>query len=146
MTLNGILALASRYDGLRNYLKYDIETDHEFVYLNGSGNLLTHGAVARIVTQWGLAEAASWVYLRQAIYVFLTCLKSIDMCLDSFRRSDDDNDVERGLWNELEQDIGSWYNDQPPSFEPIYVTDSEPNNGRALPTIWMPAMDPVVAM
>ncbi|KAI5924118.1 hypothetical protein F4810DRAFT_665773 [Camillea tinctor] len=223
MILNGILALASRYDGLCNnskyniestayhnrcielligafsrppatwdsmlltavvfarlYEEYDNETDREFVHLRGTKNLLTHDAVARFVTEGGLAEAASWVHLRQAIYVFLICRKPVDMCLDNFRRStafrnnddsahanrmvyhfartiqlffaDDnvntkyDEDVERGKWNELEQNIASWFNDKPPSFEPIYEIESDPDNGRALPTIWMAATVPVVAL
>ncbi|KAI1505641.1 hypothetical protein F5X99DRAFT_415737 [Biscogniauxia marginata] len=130
MILNGIFALASRYDGLCNkltynlestfyhnrciellieafsrppgtwdstlltavvfarlYEEYDNESDCEFVHLSGAQNLLNHDAVARFVTEGGLAEAASWVHLRQAIYVFLICQTPVEMCLDNFRRS-----------------------------------------------------------
>lgn len=130
MLMNGILALASSYDGLRTntssdiesthyhnlcikeliqafsrppemwdstlltgvviarlYEEYDNEADSHFHHLSGTSNLLNHGSVARFITQGGLAEAASWVHLRQAIYVSIVSRKPLAAKLDNFRYS-----------------------------------------------------------
>lgn len=130
MILNGVLALASRYDArcsgnpsdieatyyhsrsielliaafkrppdawdsrllttvviARLYEEYDNEEDSHYHHLSGTHNLLNHEAVARFVTQGGLAEAASWVHLRQAIYVCLVRKEPVEICLENFERS-----------------------------------------------------------
>lgn len=130
MLMNGILALASSYDGLRTntssdiesthyhnlcikeliqafsrppemwdstlltgvviarlYEEYDNEADSHYHHLSGTSNLLNHGSVARFITQGGLAEAASWVHLRQAIYVSIVSRKPLAANLDNFRSS-----------------------------------------------------------
>ncbi|KAM5363821.1 hypothetical protein ACJZ2D_011797 [Fusarium nematophilum] len=130
MIMNGVLALASRYDARCNntnsdlestyyhsrciellieafarppetwdskllttvviarlYEEYDNEADSYYHHLSGTRNLLNHEAVARFVTQGGLAEAASWVHLRQAIYIYLVRREPVEICLENFERS-----------------------------------------------------------
>ncbi|RSL68909.1 hypothetical protein CEP54_002589 [Fusarium duplospermum] len=130
MIMNGLLALASRYDArcsnsesdlegtyyhnrciellieafarppetwdsklltavviARLYEEYDNETDSDYHHLSGTRNLLNYEAVARFVTQGGLAEAASWVHLRQTIYVYLVRREPVEICLENFERS-----------------------------------------------------------
>ncbi|KAE9572358.1 hypothetical protein CGMCC3_g11737 [Colletotrichum fructicola] len=72
---------------MRLYEEYDNETDSHYHHLRGTRNLLNHDAIARFVTQGGLAEAASWVHLRQALYVFLVRRTPIEICLENFERS-----------------------------------------------------------
>ncbi|KAK6223572.1 hypothetical protein QIS74_03516 [Colletotrichum tabaci] len=72
---------------MRLYEEYDNETDSHYHHLRGTRNLLSHDAVARFVTQGGLAEAASWVHLRQALYVYLVRRTPIEICLENFERS-----------------------------------------------------------
>lgn len=71
----------------RLYEEYNNETDFNYHHLSGTKNLLSHEAVARFVMQGGLAEAASWLHLRQAIYVYLVHKKPVDICLENFERS-----------------------------------------------------------
>jgi hypothetical protein len=71
----------------RLYEEYDNETDSNYHHLSGTQNLLNHEIVSRFVMQGGLAEAASWVHLRQAIYVYLVRREPIDIRLESFERS-----------------------------------------------------------
>ncbi|GKT44391.1 uncharacterized protein ColSpa_11544 [Colletotrichum spaethianum] len=72
---------------MRLYEEYDNETDSHYHHLRGTRNLLNHDAIARFVTQGGLAEAASWVHLRQALYVYLVRRTPIEICLENFERS-----------------------------------------------------------
>ncbi|KAJ4184094.1 hypothetical protein NW767_013318 [Fusarium falciforme] len=71
----------------RLYEEYDNESDLDYHHLSGTRNLLNHEAVARFVTQGGLAEAASWVHLRQTIYVYLVRREPVEICLENFERS-----------------------------------------------------------
>ncbi len=129
MILNGILALASRYDarckgvsdlesahysslciaqlrgalarpaelwdsGLlaavviaRLYEEYEVETDSYRHHLSGTRNLLNHEVIYRFVMQGGLAEAASFVHLRQSIYVFLATRAPVEIDLANFEAS-----------------------------------------------------------
>ncbi|KAF6810517.1 zn 2cys6 transcription factor [Colletotrichum musicola] len=72
---------------MRLYEEYDNESDSHYHHLRGTRNLLDHGAIARFVDQGGLAEAASWVHLRQALYVYLVRRAPISICLENFERS-----------------------------------------------------------
>ncbi|KAL2682367.1 hypothetical protein Neosp_006817 [[Neocosmospora] mangrovei] len=71
----------------RLYEEHDNESDSDYHHLSGTRNLLNHEAVARFVTQGGLAEAASWVHLRQTIYVYLVRREPVEICLENFERS-----------------------------------------------------------
>ncbi|KAL0940490.1 zn 2cys6 transcription factor [Colletotrichum truncatum] len=72
---------------MRLYEEYDNETDSHYHHLRGTRNLLNHDSIARFVTQGGLAEAASWVHLRQALYIYLVRRTPIEICLKNFERS-----------------------------------------------------------
>ncbi|KAJ4243469.1 hypothetical protein NW762_014800 [Fusarium torreyae] len=130
MLMNGLLAIASRYDArccntisdleytyyhnkciellikafsqppdtwdetlltavviARLYEEMDNETDSYYHHLSGTQNLLNHEAMTRFVTQGGLAEAASWVHLRQTIYVYVARRQAVEICLENFERS-----------------------------------------------------------
>ncbi|KAM0544086.1 hypothetical protein ACHAPJ_011968 [Fusarium lateritium] len=130
MLMNGLLAIASRYDArccntnsdleytyyhnkciellikafsqppetwdatlltavviARLYEEMDNETDSYYHHLSGTQNLLNHEAMTRFVTQGGLAEAASWVHLRQSIYVYVARRQAVEICLENFERS-----------------------------------------------------------
>ncbi|KAF5967427.1 transcription regulatory SNF2 [Fusarium coicis] len=143
MIMNGLLALASRYDSpsdiestfyhnkcikllikafaqppetwdstlltavviARLYEENDNETDSFYHHLSGTQNLLNHEVIARFVMQGGLAEAASWVHLRQAIYVYVVRREPLEICLENFerstvfRRSDDSAYANRAVYN-----------------------------------------------
>lgn len=129
MIMNGILALASRYDARRRgtsdlesahynslcivqlrqslarpaelwdsgllaavviarlYEEYEVETDAYRHHLSGTRNLLNHEVIYRFVMQGGLAEAASFVHLRQSIYVFLATKAPVEINLAHFEAS-----------------------------------------------------------
>ncbi|KAL2206781.1 hypothetical protein CC79DRAFT_1398674 [Sarocladium strictum] len=53
----------------RLYEENDTETDSLTYHLDGTSTLLGHEVITRLASEGGLAEAASWVHLRQAIYI-----------------------------------------------------------------------------
>ncbi|KAF5620326.1 transcription regulatory SNF2 [Fusarium tjaetaba] len=166
MIMNGLLALASRYDSrctntssdiestfyhnkcikllieafaqppetwdstlltavviARLYEENDNETDSYYHHLSGTQNLLNHEVIARFVMQGGLAEAASWVHLRQAIYVYVVRREPLEICLENFerstvfRRSDDSAYANRAVYNfaklmrlflPMDSPVGEW--------------------------------------
>ncbi|GKT57608.1 Zn(II)2Cys6 transcription factor [Colletotrichum tofieldiae] len=156
---------------MRLYEEYDNETDSHYHHLRGTRNLLNHDAIARFVTQGGLAEAASWVHLRQALYVYLVRRTPIEICLENFERSstfkssDDTAHANRIVylfakvlklffpdetgsptriataWEELQADVESWYREKPVSFRPLFYEKADVMGGKPFPTLWM-AADP----
>ncbi|POR34926.1 hypothetical protein TPAR_04854 [Tolypocladium paradoxum] len=147
MILNGVLALASRYDALCNDRRSDLEStyyhsrcierliealarppetydstvltavviarlyeeidndaDTRYHHLRGTRNLLNQEAVARFASEGGLAEAASWIHLRQAIYVSLVRRQPVDIPLETFQaftafqRNDDTSQANRAVY------------------------------------------------
>ena len=70
----------------RSYEECDFEADLSHHHLIGTRNLLTDDTVARVASQGGLAEAACWVHLRQAIYAYLVKKRPVDGDLDAFTR------------------------------------------------------------
>ncbi|KPM44524.1 hypothetical protein AK830_g2003 [Neonectria ditissima] len=161
----------------RLYEEYDNEKDSDYHHLSGTQNLLNHGAIARFVMQGGLAEAASWVHLRQAIYVYLVRREPVDICLENFERStvfqrtDDSAYTNRIVhlfarlmkllfptsgqqtatgkqqecWRALQQQICSWNDTKPLSFQPIYCKPSSLEEDRPFPTMCIAASVPVIA-
>ncbi|SCO44172.1 uncharacterized protein FFMR_07384 [Fusarium fujikuroi] len=217
MIMNGLLALASRYDSrctnssddiestfyhnkcikllieafaqppetwdstlltavviARLYEENDNETDSYYHHLSGTQNLLNHEVIARFVMQVGLAEAASWVHLRQAIYVYVVRREPLEICLENFerstvfRRSDDSAYANRavynfaklmrlflpmespvgdfGEWGAAEREIEEWYDARPVSFKPIFHKTADISSDRPFPVICFAASVPVVAM
>ncbi|KNB10528.1 hypothetical protein FOXG_10703 [Fusarium oxysporum f. sp. lycopersici 4287] len=217
MIMNGLLALASRYDSrctnssddiestfyhnkcikllieafaqppetwdstlltavviARLYEENDNETDSYYHHLSGTQNLLNHEAIARFVMQGGLAEAASWVHLRQAIYVYVVRREPLEICLENFerstvfRRSDDSAyanravynfaklmrlflpmespDGDLGKWEAVEREMQEWYEARPVSFKPIFHKAADISSDRPFSVICFAASVPVVAM
>ncbi|KAG4263590.1 hypothetical protein FPRO03_09897 [Fusarium proliferatum] len=213
MIMNGLLALASRYDSrctnssddiestfyhnkcikllieafaqppetwdstlltavviARLYEENDNETDSYYHHLSGTQNLLNHEVIARFVMQGGLAEAASWVHLRQAIYVYVVRREPLEICLENFerstvfRRSDDSAYANRavynfaklmrlflpmespvgdfGEWGAAEREIEEWYDARPVSFKPIFHKTADISSDRPFPVICFAASVP----
>ncbi|KAF4341614.1 transcription regulatory SNF2 [Fusarium beomiforme] len=198
MIMNGLIALASRYDALcanssndiestfyhnkcikllirafaqppetwdstlltavviaRLYEEYDNETDSYYHHLSGTQNLLNHEAIARFVMQGGLAEAASWVHLRQAIYVYVVRREPVEMCLENFERAvyifakimrlflpmnSPDSDMSK--WEVMETEVEEWYDARPVSFKPIFHKPPDLSGDRPFPTIYFAASVP----
>ncbi|KAH6994695.1 hypothetical protein EDB82DRAFT_198951 [Fusarium venenatum] len=217
MMMNGLLALASRYDArctntssdiestfyhtkcikllikafaqppetwdsillttvviARLYEEYDNESDSYYHHLSGTQNLLNHEVIARFVMQGGLAEAASWVHLRQAIYIYVVHRKPIEIRLESFerstvfRRSDDSAYANRavynfakilklflstntqesnlGEWRAVETEVKGWYDARPVSFKPVFHQPADVSSDRPFPTLYFLRPVPVIAM
>ncbi|CEI63366.1 unnamed protein product [Fusarium venenatum] len=217
MMMNGLLALASRYDArctntssdiestfyhtkcikllikafaqppetwnsillttvviARLYEEYDNESDSYYHHLSGTQNLLNHEVIARFVMQGGLAEAASWVHLRQAIYIYVVHRKPIEIRLESFerstvfRRSDDSAYANRavynfakilklflstntqesnlGEWRAVETEVKGWYDARPVSFKPVFHQPADVSTDRPFPTLCFLRPVPVIAM
>ncbi|KAF5595345.1 transcription regulatory SNF2 [Fusarium pseudocircinatum] len=213
MIMNGLLALASRYDSrctntpsdiestfyhnkcikllieafaqppetwdstlltavviARLYEENDNETDSYYHHLSGTQNLLNHEVIARFVMQGGLAEAASWVHLRQAIYVYVVRREPLEICLESFerstvfRRSDDSAyanravynfaklmrlflpmespDGDLGKWEAVQREMQEWYDARPVSFKPIFHRAVDISSDRPFPVICFAASVP----
>jgi hypothetical protein len=120
--------------------------------------------------QGGLAEAASWVHLRQAIYVYVARRKPLEMCLENFERStvfrryDDSAYANRavytfakimklflstsgsldtsGAWEAIEMEVDGWYDGRPMSFKPIYYKEADVHSERPFPVISFAASVP----
>lgn len=148
----------------RSYEECDFEEDLSHHHLSGTRNLLTYDTVARVASNGGLAEAACWVHLRQAVYAYLVRRRPVDSHLDAFKRltafdrTDDgayanrmvyhlartlrlffprttpEATQSRDTWASLQIDMDSWFNNKPISFEPICHADHGTGNG-AFPLI-----------
>ncbi|KXJ89310.1 hypothetical protein Micbo1qcDRAFT_206268 [Microdochium bolleyi] len=79
----------------RLYEENDTETDSLTYHLAGTSTLLGHQVITRLAAKGGLAEAACWVHLRQALYVaivhrqHLTIPLGIYESLTAFHKTDD---------------------------------------------------------
>ncbi|KAK7397753.1 hypothetical protein QQX98_012880 [Neonectria punicea] len=133
-------------------------------HLTGSSRLLNSGS--RFIDR-GLGEAASWVVLRQDLYVCLTRSLPLRINLDSYRNSSSFvetcdhslanravficgrvvayamgpvTNLDPDLWEELDQDMKNWHQSTPWRFL-AYTAESSPVRGdtdSAFPTLWMP--------
>lgn len=138
----------------RSYEECDFETDLNHHHLTGIRNLLDHKAVSLLAMKGGLAEAACWVHLRQVVYAYLVHRRPIDSRLElfeelsMFKRNDDvaianhmvysfacvlrcfsspeePTQLEpRDQWGLRENEVRTWYEAKPTSFEPIYTAQS----------------------
>jgi hypothetical protein len=206
MIMNGLLAIASRYDSTENDLESTFyhsqciellikafaepsetwnttllvavvmarlyeENDNEDSYyhhLSGTQNLLNHQVISRFVMQGGLAEAASWVHLRQAIYVYVARRTPLEICLENFERStvfrryDDSAYANRAVyifakimklflssgsldteaWEAIEMEIDGWYDGRPMSFKPIFYKEGDAYSDRPFPVMSFAASVP----
>ncbi|KAK2606291.1 hypothetical protein QQS21_003339 [Conoideocrella luteorostrata] len=69
----------------RLYEEIDNDDDRDFRHLRGTKDLLCSETIKQLASQGGLAEAASWVHLRQAIYVSIIRREPIQIPLDTFK-------------------------------------------------------------
>lgn len=151
----------------RLYEENDTETDTSTYHLSGTRTLLSNDVVTRLAKEGGLAEAACWVHLRQAIYVAIVHRQHLDIplgvyeALTAFRRSDDTSYANRAVyifaqilqaffpgpaggdgsrsddWTLLEQELQVWIETKPLSFEPLYYGAPDADAARPFPAMWM---------
>lgn len=135
----------------------DDEQCHHF----GSARILN--SISSFAADGGLRESASWVSLRQHIYIALTRQQPFNLSLDNYRHScvfrefDDEawanriifqfalilqqvfedtehaNSLTREKWTELNDDTDEWYRTKPWSFAPLYA---DPNAGDSFHGTW----------
>ncbi|KAH7002383.1 hypothetical protein EDB80DRAFT_720506 [Ilyonectria destructans] len=134
-------------------------------HLTGSSRLLN--SESRFIARGGLGEAASWVVLRQDLYVCLTRSLPLRISLDGYRHSSafiDTNDhalanravficgravmyamgpdstLDPNVWDELDRDMKNWFQSTPWRFLSHTAEPSAINNDTdtAFPTLWMP--------
>lgn len=134
-------------------------------HLTGSSRLLN--SESRFIARGGLGEAASWVVLRQDLYVCLTRSLPLRISLDGYRHSSafiDTNDhalanravficgravmyamgpdstLDPDVWDELDRDMKNWFQSTPWRFLSHTAEPSAINNDTdtAFPTLWMP--------
>ncbi|KAK2021200.1 hypothetical protein LX32DRAFT_269298 [Colletotrichum zoysiae] len=88
----------------RLYEENDTETDSLTYHLAGTSTLLGHEVITRLATKGGLAEAACWVHLRQAIYISIVHRRHLDIPLrvyenlTAFRKADDTSYGNRAVY------------------------------------------------
>ncbi|KAF4944952.1 hypothetical protein FSARC_14541 [Fusarium sarcochroum] len=131
----------------RSYEECDFDADLNYHHLSGTRNLLVHESIFHLASGGGLAEAASWVHLRQAIYACLVRRHPLDT-LDFFQHltansgrvsyanqmvylfakilrlrfssSSGQQTSTAEDWEYMKNEVTVWFNDKPASFEPIY--------------------------
>ncbi|KAL2012349.1 hypothetical protein VTN00DRAFT_5067 [Thermoascus crustaceus] len=156
---------------LRIYEEFDNKND-EKCHLLGSNRLLN--TVSNFSSSGGLAEAASWQFLRQAIYVSLVYQVPIELNLENYERSSVFNQLDtasyanviiflfakalqliyppRGVpvdihaWDLLQESVERWHNSKPSSFTPFHYQESSVEESRPFPELWMISPAAVVAM
>ncbi|OJD29996.1 zn 2cys6 transcription factor [Diplodia corticola] len=130
----------------------------EKCHLYGGTRLLN--SIAKFVPLGGLGEAASWIFLRQDIYVALTTGQPLNIDLENYRQSpsfhadtssawanrmififaeildyscrqDQVHSVER--WEELDEQVESWNHSKPWHFRPLWIREET----LPFPEIWM---------
>lgn len=111
----------------------------------------------------GLAEAASWVHLRQTIYVYVARKVPMEICLENFKRSgvfqrrDDSAWANRAVflfarimkmflgkreWGNVEVEVEKWFEERPVSFKPIFYKEGDVLEDRPFPVICFAASVP----
>jgi hypothetical protein len=149
-----VLAPGTLIDGLP-------ETDDK-CHLLGSTRLVN--SMTAFASCGGLGEAASWLSLRQDLYVALTLNKPLNIHLknyelsQSFYSTDDAawanrivhtfarilSTAFRGTpvmkkeeWDELNSAAQAWHSNKPETFEPVYMESSGYSSGSSFPSVWL---------
>ncbi|KJZ74269.1 hypothetical protein HIM_06275 [Hirsutella minnesotensis 3608] len=130
-------------------------------HLLGSARILA--MASSFAAQGGLGEAASWIVLRQNLYVSLASRAHVRMDLEQYRSSglflgsDDGSFANRAVllcsqvlsrtmcsdttitqqeWAQLDHEASKWFESVPPAFRPYYTEDSSPeSSGHVFPVI-----------
>ncbi|KAJ6086270.1 hypothetical protein N7486_010551 [Penicillium sp. IBT 16267x] len=140
---------------LRQHEEMDGE-DNQF-HLTGTTHILN--TVSTFGSSGGLGEAASWLCLRQEIYVSLTTqqplLTNLENFYDSniFQRDDDfawsskivfllakvlqSAFSDSSMVNTINEEVESWFTLKPLTFEPVRLVPRGSESDRRFPTIWM---------
>jgi hypothetical protein len=147
---------------LRLYEELDNRRDGKY-HLLGSSRLLN--TMSKFSSSGGLAEATSWLFLRQAIYVCLVQKEPWQLHLENYEQSQafqcpDDASYANVMvylfakvlqlisqsqgdalkwreWESLEESVIKWKNSQPSSFVPLKYKDSDTENAQPFPELWM---------
>jgi hypothetical protein len=154
-------------------LHEEIGEDDEQCHHFGTARILN--SISSFAADGGLRESASWVSLRQHIYVSLTRQQPFNLSLDNYKHScvfreyDDEawanrivyqfalilqyvfedveqaNSLTREKWAELNADTEEWYQAKPWSFAPLYM---DPKAGDSFDGTWpvLPTPQGVVAI
>lgn len=130
-------------------------------------------SISSFAADGGLRESASWVSLRQHIYVSLTTQQPLNLSLDNYRHSsvfrefddeawanriiflfatvlqavfeDTSNGISREKWKELHDEVDEWDRTKPWAFSPFHI---EPDAGERFTGSWpeLPCAQGVVAV
>ena len=154
-------------------LHEEIGDDDEQCHHFGTARILN--SMSSFAADGGLRESASWVSLRQHIYISLTKQQPFNLSLDNYKHScvfrefDDEawtnrivyqfalvlqyvfenaaqaHSLTREKWAELNADAEEWYRTKPWSFAPLY---SDPKAGDSFEGTWpdLPTPQGVVAI
>jgi hypothetical protein len=147
---------------LRIYEELEMTTD-EKCHLLGSNRLLN--TMSRSASSGGLTEAASWQFLRQAIYASIVQNQPMQLDLRNyeqspvFKRTDDAAyaniiifycarilqlcseghvaAVDEEDWHGLSNSVEQWYRDRPVSWQLLQYKDANPAENRPFPELWV---------
>lgn len=154
-------------------LHEEIGEDDEQCHHFGTARILN--SISSFAADGGLRESASWVSLRQHIYISLTKQQPFNLSLENYKHScvfrefDDEawanrivyqfalilqhvfedadqvNTLSREKWNELNAETDEWYRTKPWSFAPLYF---DPTAGDSFDGSWptLPTPQGVVAI
>jgi hypothetical protein len=128
--------------------------DDEQFHLFGTARLLD--SIASFAADGGLREAASWISLRQHIYVSLTTERPLSLNLENYKHSSafisssdeawanriififasflthvftKDTEPLGDEWSRLEAELEAWNNTKPWHFSPLWVEDEAGSQG-----------------
>ncbi|USP74852.1 hypothetical protein yc1106_02126 [Curvularia clavata] len=154
-------------------LHEEIGDGDTFCHHFGSARILN--SISSFAADGGLRESASWVSLRQHIYVSLTTQQPLNLSLDNYKHSSAFHDYEdeswanriifqfatilqnvfegdvnsnfltREKWNELDADTETWFHTKPWHFVPLH---SDPEAGTKFQGSWpsLPTAQGVIAV
>ncbi|KAE8309782.1 hypothetical protein BDV41DRAFT_567099 [Aspergillus transmontanensis] len=156
---------------LRIYEELESTTDEKCHWL-GSNRLLN--TMSRAASSGGLTEAASWQFLRQAIYASVVQNQPMQLDLRNYERSSvfkrgDDGAyantiifycariiqlcseghvaaVDEEDWHGLSSRVEQWYRDRPVSWQPLQYKDANPAENRPFPELWVMSPPAVVGL
>lgn len=154
---------------LRIYEELETLSDEQCHFL-GSNRLLN--TMSRSASSGGLAEAASWQFLRQAIYASIVQFQPMQLDLANYERSTvfqrrDDAayaniiiylcakiiqlypkthscGVDEASWRRLAESVEQWYQSRPVSWQPLQYKDADADDERPFPESWI--MSPSAGM
>lgn len=147
---------------LRLYEELDSLKDPK-LHLLGSNRLLN--SISQFSWSGGLGEAASWQFLRQAIYVCLVHNEPWQLCLEHYEKSkvfeqsddasyanvmiyifarilqlksqSDGHEFDYDQWSSLEERTAKWKANHPCSFVPLRYREADADANRPFSEIWV---------